>query len=801
MASVATAFVALVPSADGFEGKLKRAIGPGLDNAGKEGGQTFGQSFGNKIKSMAGPLIAAFSATAVIGFAKAGVDAAVGFEKGIREVVTLTGSVGAAAAAEFEEFSAGVRGVSRELGIATDVLNQGLYNAISAGVPKDNVFDFMTIASKASVAGVTDVNTAVDGLTTIINAFGLDISEVESVSDSMFAAVQGGKTTFDELSRSIFQIGPAAAAAGVSFQEVNAGIATLTASGVPTSVATTQMRAALVGLQRPSEEMNKIFQALGYENAQLAIESEGLGFALTAVNDAADGNNGQLTTLLGSVEAVAAAQVIAGTGAEKYAIEMQRQADSVGATNVAFQEMEKSRTLERLGIAFDDIKLTIGTALLPAVETIARFLMNDLIPAFSEMGDWIQKNSSWLEPLVAILGSAAAALVVYRQAVSVATGIQTGYAAATYGVQAATYATSAAQKVGAASYALMNSAVAKNTAAVLANNALTTKTKLLILASTAATAIATAAQWAWNVAVTANPIGIIVVAIAALVAALVYFFTQTETGRQMWEQFMTGMKAAWDVLWSGLKTGLEALGAAFNFVWESVIKPVFDGFIIIVSLLAALFQFLWDNVIKPIVTWWIDYFKALGAVAMWLYNSAIKPVMDSIAWVFNWIWTSIIKPVFGWITDTFTQVGETVKDVFGGVRDFMTDTFNALVGIVKGPLNQIIGFINKVIEALNTISIDIPAWAPGPYAGKKLGFSIPRIPMLAEGGYVESATLAMIGEAGPEVVTPLADFERMMGMGEKSGQTMNYYAAPNQSLDGEQALFQAMRRARVVAQW
>jgi hypothetical protein len=347
----------------------------------------------------------------------------------------------------------------------------------------------------------------------------------------------------------------------------------------------------------------------------------------------------------------------------------------------------------------------------------------------------------------------------------------------------------------------MNSAVAKNTSAVLANNALTTKTKILILASTAATGIATAAQWAWNAAITANPIGILVVAIAALVAALVYFFTQTETGRLMWEQFMTGMKAAWDVLWSGLQTGLDALGAAFTFVWESVIKPVFDAFIIVVSLLAALFQFLWDSVIKHIVTWWIDYFKALGAIAMWLYNSAIKPVMDSIAWVFNWIWTSIIKPVFGWITDTFTQVGQTVKDVFGGVRDFMTDTFNALVGIVKGPLNQIIGFINKVIEALNTISIDIPAWAPGPYAGKKLGFSIPRIPMLAEGGYVESATLAMIGEAGPEVVTPLADFERMMGMGEKSGQTMNYYAAPNQSLDGEQALFQAMRRARVVAQW
>lgn len=70
----------------------------------------------------------------------------------------------------------------------------------------------------------------------------------------------------------------------------------------------------------------------------------------------------------------------------------------------------------------------------------------------------------------------------------------------------------------------------------------------------------------------------------------------------------------------------------------------------------------------------------------------------------------------------------------------------------------------------------------------------------ATGGYVTGPTPALIGEAGPEVVTPLKDFERMMGLGNGSG-TINYYAAPNQSLDSEQALFQAMRRAKVVANW
>jgi hypothetical protein len=71
---------------------------------------------------------------------------------------------------------------------------------------------------------------------------------------------------------------------------------------------------------------------------------------------------------------------------------------------------------------------------------------------------------------------------------------------------------------------------------------------------------------------------------------------------------------------------------------------------------------------------------------------------------------------------------------------------------------------------------------------------------MAKGGLVTSATRAIIGEAGPEVVIPLDRFESMMGMTQQ-GKAVNYYAAPNQSIDSEQDLFQAMRRAKVVAGW
>jgi TP901 family phage tail tape measure protein len=325
-------------------------------------------------------------------------------EKGLREVNTLFGLTGDAAEENFGKLSEQARIASKELGILQSDVVPGLYNAISAGVPPDNALDFIRVAGRAAIGGVTDLNTAVDGLSSIVNAFNLDFADTASVADSVFAAVQGGKTTFEEVSASIFQVAPAAAAAKVAFTEVNAAIATLTASGTPTSVATTQIRAALTGLQRPSQEVDAIFQKLGFQNAQLAIESEGLGFALRAVKDATQGNNGELIKLLGSVEAVAAANVLAGTGAEKFNQELERQANAAGAAQLAFEEVDKSfgRQIERTGVILSNIAISIGEILAPAV-----LALNNLIAGLATRFEGL---SSTGKTIAVVIGAVAAAI-------------------------------------------------------------------------------------------------------------------------------------------------------------------------------------------------------------------------------------------------------------------------------------------------------------------------------------------------------------------------------------------------------
>jgi TP901 family phage tail tape measure protein len=404
---IADLYVKLGADTDELDKSLKEASGK-LGDIG---------AVGKKFESV-GKDLSLYVTAPLVAIGAIAIKSASDIEKGIGEVVTLFGRTGDEAAKTSKELSKGVAGLSNEFGIAQDVLVNGLYNAISAGVPEDNVFDFMAVATKASVAGVTDVNTAVDGITTGLNAFGLKADEAGRVADSMFAAVKGGKTTFGELSDAMFNVAPAAAAAGVSMEEVNAGIATLTASGVPTSVATTQLRAALQGLNRPSEDLNAIFQSLGYESAQVAIETEGLGFALDAVKDASGGSAGKLQELLGSSEAVSAANIIAGTSAAKFAEEMERQANAAGSVDEAFSvmaettafQMDKAKTmLTNVGIAIGNVLLPMFNKLLDSLQGgLAWF--SGLSDSTKEIITYVGLFAASLGPLLVIVGKVMAAI-------------------------------------------------------------------------------------------------------------------------------------------------------------------------------------------------------------------------------------------------------------------------------------------------------------------------------------------------------------------------------------------------------
>jgi TP901 family phage tail tape measure protein len=337
---------------------------------------------------------AATAAVAVGAFVAGGIKGAVDLERGLREIVTLFGTTGSEADKLMGELTAGVADLSNEVGIAASEITGGLYSAISAGVPKENAFEFMRVASQAAIAGVTDVETSVDGLTTVINAFGLEASDAGAVADSMFAAVQGGKTTFEELSASMFQVAPAAAGLGIGFEDVNAAIATLTASGTPTSVATTQMKAALSELGKGGTKAATAFEEITGKTFPDFIASGGtLEGALYRMGDAAGGSATEMSNMFGSVDAGAAASQLGITNAAKFTEELERQQGAFGATTDAFGTMQEGvgRKMEMVKTKISNASIEIGTAALPLISD-ALDALEPYIESFTDAITWLTEG-------------------------------------------------------------------------------------------------------------------------------------------------------------------------------------------------------------------------------------------------------------------------------------------------------------------------------------------------------------------------------------------------------------------------
>jgi hypothetical protein len=265
------------------------------------------------------------------------------------------------------------------------------------------------------------------------------------------------------------------------------------------------------------------------------------------------------------------------------------------------------------------------------------------------------------------------------------------------------WAANMGEKVGPA-LTIIGPALMGVSAAMEIGKAVSTAFKSAQLAQTVATEAGTVAQNGFNLSLLANPITLVILAIVALVAGLVWFFTQTKLGQQIWHNFT------------------QFIGTAINWLWNSVIKPVF-GFI------GTIFTWLYKNIILPYIGLIVLEFKVLGAI-------------------FSWLWNAIVMPVANWIAGAVRNIGSTIGSVFGAIGGIIRGAFNGVVSFVKGIFNGVIDAVNGIIGGINA------ATGIGASIGIHIG-KIPKLPHLALGGIVTKPTVALIGESGPEEIRPL----------------------------------------------
>ena len=241
---------------------------------------------------------------------------------------------------------------------------------------------------------------------------------------------------------------------------------------------------------------------------------------------------------------------------------------------------------------------------------------------------------------------------------------------------------------------------AKTTAATWAQTAATK-------ASTLATKAATVATKAMSAAVKflTSPMGMTLGIITAVAAALVLLYKNWDTVKAWLVNFGNTVNQIWTNFSNMVGNAITAIGQKF-------------------PLLGAYLQGWWESIQAA-----VDNVKAI-----------FQNIIDFISNVFSGNWSA------AW---------QNIVNIFGNL-------FGMIVNLAKAPINGVISAINWVLSKINSISVTIPDWVPG-VGGKTLGFNIPTIPQLAEGGVATSPTLAEIGEGGePEAVMPLSKLAAML---------------------------------------
>lgn len=299
----------------GAFGKMKRAAGSAFKAAGKAAFNFSRNVAGHMRTAVVG--ISVTIAGAVAEFTKYNIDMARAW------TMMDTGLRG------FIKTRSDVTKMSGDLGVAKSQLAKGLYQALSAGVPEQNVLTFLRTAAKTAVADGSDVSTAVDGITTVLNAFHLETGKAQEVTDQLFKTVANGKTTFGELASQIATAAPTADSAGMGFEQLLAATATLTKQGTPTAVAMTQIRAAILS-------MNK---ELGDGWAKTMSFQEAAG----KMAEKAGGSQTKLQKMTGSVEAMNAVLGLTGKNAKMAADDLAATGEARGSLDKAFGKVDQFR--------------------------------------------------------------------------------------------------------------------------------------------------------------------------------------------------------------------------------------------------------------------------------------------------------------------------------------------------------------------------------------------------------------------------------------------------------------------------
>lgn len=643
------------------------------------------QTVGSNIESAGKKLLPVTGAVTALG--TAAVKTAADFDSAMSQVAAVSGATGSDLEA--------LRDKAREMGAKTKFSASEAAEAMNymamAGWKTGDMLDGIEGIMNLAAASGEDLATTSDIVTDALTALGLSAADSGHFADILAAASSNANTNVSMMGETFKYCAPVAGALGFTAEDTAEAIGLMANAGIKSSQAGTAMRTMLTNLTGEVKFSGAAFGEMTVQTTNADGSMRSLGDILADCRVA--------FSQMSESERSANAEALVGKNAMSGFLAVMNAAPSdIEKLNSAITNCDG--TAEKMATTMQDNLEGQLTILKSQLEELAISFGELLMPAIRTIVGWIQKFVDWLNSMgegtkkvimtVALLAAALGpVLIVIGKVVSAIGTIMT-----------------------------------------------------IVPKIAGAINVVKGAFAALNVTMLANPITLIIAAIAALVAAFIYLWNNCEGFRQFWINLWEGIKqavtTAWNAITSFLSTAWEsilgiaqtvwgAISGFFTTLWEGItgvftaawtsisgvmttiwntITSVWQSIYDTISPLLEAFRYLFETIFEAIRILIERAFTAVSQKIQEVWNAIVAfltPVLEGIKNVFQTIWTAIQSVV----TTVLTAIQGVVTTVWNAIKNAVTTVMNAIKGVVSSAWNSIKSMISSVMNSIKSVIMSI----------------------------------------------------------------------------------------------
>ena len=331
----------------------------------------------NKIKNLSSDLEKVGKAATIVGgslmaFSAANLKLAADFSAGMTNVSTLIDTN----VENFDAMKEEVLQIAKRTPVALDGLTSALYDIRSAGISANMQFEVLEKSAQLGLTGLGSTSEAVDLVTSSLNAFNLKGKEAEKLYDTIFKTVKFGKTTISGIAQGFGSVAGTVAASNIKLDDYLAAVAALTTTGQPAAQAHHQLKAAIAGMLRETDDSKKVFNTLGVKSfKELIQKSGGMVNAFKAITNCVGGNESAILSLFGSTMAYNAVLGLTTKQNKAYVETLNSMRYGTSLIDEGYQKQYNTEhaMMQRLKNMSQVIGIQLGEALAPAFGKVLDF--------------------------------------------------------------------------------------------------------------------------------------------------------------------------------------------------------------------------------------------------------------------------------------------------------------------------------------------------------------------------------------------------------------------------------------------